>query len=279
MKRYCQTDMDNSIDKYFCYVYRQSKDGKIVYVGYATDSSRAYTDGHNERVRSFVESGEKYEISISGPYRDEQEARNVEAALVSGINPEFNLIDQPGMRFRPLGIPKELATRSTEEKLDAHEIGRITRGCIIVYCNLTSELMSGESKVGPTSFSDETIFNNIKGHWGVKKFLNTWGNDPSKSPTTLVAVQGHVKDRIVIGSARIDTNGWASAPPAPWDPRFYEIPLLINKGLDACELRGRKVDIKFGAGTANSTMVIDHTGLALHGYRIKGMRSSSEQLD
>jgi hypothetical protein len=268
--------MENSIDKYFCYIYRQSKDGRVIYVGYATDASRAYTDGHNERVKKFVTSGEKYEISISGPYRDEQEARNVEAALVSAINPEFNLIDQPGMRFRPLGIPKELAKRSTEETLDAHELGRLTGGCIIVYCNLTTELMSGEAKVGPTSFSDETIFNNIKGHWGVKKFLDTWGNDPSQSPTTLVAVQGNVKDRIVIGSAHVDVNGWASTPPAPWDARFYEIPLLMDQGLDAFELRGRKVNIKFGAGTTNSTMVIDDTGLALHGYRIKGMRSSND---
>jgi hypothetical protein len=269
--------MKNSTDKYFCYIYRQARDGRIIYVGYATDASRAYTDGHNERVTRFVSSGEKYEISVSGPYRDEQEARNVEAALVSAIDPDFNLIDQPGMRFRPLGIPEELAQRSREERLDAHEIGRKTGGCIIVYCNLTSELMSGDAKVGPTSFSDDTIFNNIKGHWGVKKFLDIWGNNPTQSPTTLVAVQGNPIDRIVIGSAHIDINGWANASPAPWDARFYEIPLLVEKGLDACELRGRKVDIKFGAGTTNSTMVIDHTGLALHGYRIKGMRSSNER--
>jgi len=259
-------------EKYFCYVYRRPETGKVLYVGYATDASRAYTDGHNERVAHFVGSGQAYEISISGPYRDEEEARNVEAALVSILNPEFNKINQPGVKFRPLGVPQDCATRRTEPVLNAHEIGRMMGGCIIVFCNLTSQLKSGQLKVGPTSFSDEVILENIKGHWAVKKFIASWSSNPDSSPKYLIAVQGPLKDRIVIASVGIDALGWSKTPSAPWDPHLYEVPLRSDGDLDAKSLRGRRVDIKFGAGTVNCTMVIDETGLVLHGYRLVGRR-------
>lgn len=257
---------------YHCYIYRKPNNGTILYVGYATDASRAFTDGHNPKVASFVDSGQSYEIYLSGPYRDEEEARNVEAALVSALKPEFNQIEQPGRKFRPLGIPEEYSSRRTNPVVDAHELGRITGGCVIVYCNLTSQLKSGDTKVGPTSFSDEVIAKNIKGHWAIKNFLTAWGSEPSKSPKTLVAVQGTVKDRIVIASAQIDQGNWVDTPPAPWNEHLFEIPLMLDRGLDISGLRGRRVDIRFGAGTANCTMVVDSEGLVLHGYRIKGKR-------
>lgn len=257
-------------ENYFCYIYRRPDNGRVLYVGYATDASRAYTDGHNEHVADFVSSGQAYEISISGPYRDEEEARNVEAALVSVLNPEFNKINQPGVKFRPLGIPQECATRRNERVLNAHEIGRIVGGCIIVFCNLTSQLKSGKSKVGPTSFSDDVVLENIKGHWAVRKFIPSWSSNPYSSPKCLIAVQGPVKDRIVIASVQIDELGWSETPAAPWDPHLHEIPLRSDGDLDAKSLRGRRVDIKFGAGTPNCTMVVDNTGLVLHGYRLRG---------
>jgi predicted GIY-YIG superfamily endonuclease len=261
---------------FHCYIYRRPDNGKILYVGYATEVSRAFTDGHNEKITEFVNSGEDYEIYISGPYRDEEEARNVEAALVSALRPEFNQIEQPGKKFHPLGIPEEFSSRRSEPTLDPHELGRATGGCIIVYCNLTSQLKSGASKVGPTSFSDQVILDNIKGHWAVKKFLPLWGSNPETSPTSLVAVQGTVKDRIIIASAQINSENWLSTPSAPWESRLFEIPLLLKSGLDMFGLRGRRVDIRFGAGTSNCTMVVDADGLVLHGYRIKGKRNVGE---
>jgi predicted GIY-YIG superfamily endonuclease len=251
--------------KYFCYIYKKPDSGKILYVGYATDASRAFTDGHNELIREFVASGAQYEIHISGPYRDEDEARNVEAALVSVLKPEFNQIEQSGSRFLPLGVPPELASRRADRVLDPHELGRITGGCIIVYCNLTSQLKSGKRKVSPVLFSDEIILDNISGHWAVKEYIDQWHANPSSSPKCLVAVQGGRQDRIVIGSAFIDQSRWAEAEVPEWAPNLRGIPLL-----DAFKLRGRVVDIKFGAGTSNCTMVVDHSGLALKGYRIKG---------
>lgn len=261
-------------ENYFCYIYTKPDSGKVLYVGYATDASRAYTDGHNEHIMKFVDSGQPFNISISGPYRDEEEARNVEAALVSALNPEFNQIDQPGNRFRPLGVPQQLSSRRTAAMLDAHEIGRLTGGCIIVFCNLTSQLKSGEKKVGPTTFSDDVVVENIKGHWAVKKFISTWAENPVTSPKHLVAVQGPVKDRIVIASVKINGKGWAQTPAAPWDPNLHEVPLHVEPELDALGLRGRRVNIKFGAGTPNCTMVVDGSGLVLHGYRLRGKSSS-----
>lgn len=261
-------------ENYFCYIYTKPDSGKVLYVGYATDASRAYTDGHNEHIMNFVDSGQAFNISLAGPYRDEEEARNVEAALVSVLNPEFNQIDQPGNRFRPLGVPQKLSSRRTEPLLNAHEIGQITGGCIIVFCNLTSQLKSGERKVGPTSFSDDIVVENIKGHWAVKKFITSWAENPLVSPKYLVAVQGPVRDRIVIASVKIDSHGWAHTSSAPWDPHLYEIPLQAEPDLDELDLRGRRVDIKFGAGTPNCTMVVDESGLVLHGYRLRGKSSS-----
>lgn len=262
-------------EKYFCYIYRRPENGRILYVGYATDASRAYTDGHNDLIMSYVGSGQKYEISISGPYRDEDEARNIEAALVSVLRPEFNQIDQPGNRFRPLGIPQEFSSRRLIPPIDIHDLGRLTGGCIVVFCNLTSQLKSGKAKVGPTSFSDDVILENIKGHWAVKKFIPTWSETPTDSPSYLVAVQGPVNDRIVIASVEIQKDGWAQTPSAPWAPNLFEVPISPSDELDMMNLRGRCVDIKFGAGTANSTMVVDGSGLVLHGYRLRGKNSPS----
>jgi hypothetical protein len=50
----------------------------------------------------------------------------------------------------------------------------------------------------------------------------------------------------------------------------------MENGLDNNGLRGRKVNIKFGAGTANCTMVVDETGLVLHGYKIRGKRNATD---
>ena len=63
-----------STDKYFAYVYRSPDNGKILYAGFATDITRVHEIAHNEHVS---ENLGKFEIPISGPYRDEIEARNV----------------------------------------------------------------------------------------------------------------------------------------------------------------------------------------------------------
>lgn len=261
-------------DKFYAYLYRDPKTLKIRYVGYATNPSRAYTDGHNELIGDAVKGGEQLEILIAGPYRDEAEARNVEAALVSAIQPELNLIQQPGIKFHPLGVPSELGDRRFQPVLDVHEIGRIAGGALVVYCDLTSPLYDQASKVSPTNFTDDVVFANIQDHWRVKDFMQGWIENPASSPTLLVAVQGPPKDRIVIGSARIDANGWATTIAAPHKDYLHRIPLDKTAGLDNAELRGRRVSVKFNSGPSNIIMYVDGDGLVLHGYQKKGKTSS-----
>ena len=257
-------------EKYFAYIYRDPKTLKVRYAGYGTAPGRAYSVSHNDKIADEVENGEGFEILIAGPYRDEEEARNVESALVSAYSPEFNQMQQPGNRFRHLGVPNELGVRRTLPRLNVHDVGRITGGALIVLCNLTTQLMSGAAKVGPTNFTDDVVFSNIQDHWMVKKFMPDWIENPHNSPKVLVAVQGPVKDRMIIGASAIAINGWSTTPTAPWDKHLHTIPLMKESGLDVNELRGRQIDVKFGSGPPNYIMWIDGSGLVRHGYMIKG---------
>lgn len=257
--------------KYFCYLYKDQKTKKVLYVGYATFANRALTPGHNEDVLKLSQGNRQFDILIAGPYKSEEEARNVEAALVSAISPELNRIEQPGIKFRPLGMPADLAGRRALPALDIHEIGRLTGGAIVVYCNLTSDLKSGKSKLTLTNFGDDVVFDNIQEYWYIKKYLQTWIDNPNSSPKMLVAVQGPYEDRVVVGATKINELGWTSAPVAEWDKSVHRIPIERNAGLDCAELRGRRVQLKFFTGKANYIMIVDGDGLVVHGFRLKGL--------
>lgn len=260
-------------ERYFAYIYRDPRTLEVLYAGYGTSPGRAYSVGHNRKVKKLVDDGEGFQILISGPYRDEAEARNVESALVSALAPDLNLIEQPGLRFRPLGVPEEYAVRLSEPLLSIHDVGKRAGGALIVYCNLTTELKSGVEKLSPINFRDEVLLENIREYWKVKKFMPGWVSQPETSPRTLVAVQGPPSDRIVVASCAIDTASWSDTPAAPWDKHVHRVPILEAAGLDVASLRGRKVNVKFGAGPANYIMWVDADGLVLHGYRRKGTSS------
>lgn len=261
---------ENNQDKYYCYLYRDSKTHKVLYVGYATYADRALTPGHNEDVLALSKGNRQFDTWIAGPYESEEAARNVEAALVSAISPELNRIEQPGIKFGPLGLPSHLVGRRSMPELDVHDLGRIGGGAIVVYCNFTSELKSGKPKLTLTNFSDDVVFDNIQDHWWVKNFIPGWVEHPETSPKTLIAVQGPKSDRIIVGSASIDVNGWSTTPAAEWDPKVHRIPLYREGGLDNHELRGRRVNVTFNSSAWNYVMVVDSTGLVLHGYKLKG---------
>jgi hypothetical protein len=256
--------------KYFCYLYKDQKTKKVLYVGYATFADRALTPGHNEDVLKLSQGERPFDILIAGPYTSEQEARNVEAALVSAISPELNRIEQPGIKFQPLGMPANLAGRRPLPALDIHEIGKLTGGAIVVYCNLTSGLKSGKQKLTLTNFGDDVVFDNIQEYWYVRKYLQSWIDNPHSSPKMLVAVQGPYEDRVIVGAAKINESEWSSAPVAEWDKSVHRIPIERNAGLDCAELRGRRVQLKFFTGKANYIMIVDGDGLVVHGFKMKG---------
>jgi hypothetical protein len=122
------------------YLYRSTTSAQIRYVGRGTTPDRAlqHTGGsHNEGLRALIETG-NYTLEVAGPYRSTDEAALVEAALISALERSgtqaalANLVPGSGPRFRPLGVPGELAGRPLEEPLTLAQIGRLTGGALLV---------------------------------------------------------------------------------------------------------------------------------------------------
>ena len=257
-----------STDKYFAYVYRSPDNGKILYAGFATDITRVHEIAHNERVS---ENLGKFEISISGPYRDEIEARNVEAALISAIHPPWNKVAGTGLKFRPFGVPPELVIRRTEPELSVSEIGKITGGAIIVLSQESAVLKHNVQKLTPNLFEDGVVLGNIREYWTIKKYIDEWSGSYDLSPKVLVGVQGPIGSRLIVGSVNIDTAGWLDTPVADHDKNVHRIPTMVDSSLDCYELRGRKTsNVKFGQSSL-TWIWVDGNGIVRHG--IKSLKS------
>lgn len=252
-------------ENYYVYLYRNPTNLKVMYVGYGTEANRAHASGHNERV--LPEAG-KFIIEISEPYRDEVEARNVEAALIYSLKPEWNKIEGTGNKFRPFGVPIELISRRTLSPITLGEIGKITGGALIVLSSEKAEMKTNVDKLSPTNFEDNVIIENIREYWHVAKYKELWATRPATSPRALVGVQGPTNNgRIVVASIEIDQSGWNETPQAPHKTNMplHRIPLVENSSLDLGEIRGRLVDdAKFQVGSLTYIWV-DGYGQVRHG--------------
>ena len=257
-----------STDKFFTYIYRSPANGKILYAGFATDITRVHEIAHNKNVS---ENLGKFEILISGPYRDEAEARNVEAALISAIDPEWNEVQGTGHKFRPFGVPPELVIRRTEPDLGVSEIGKITGGAIIVLSQESAVLKHNVQKLTPNLFEDGVVLGNIREYWNIKKYIDEWSGSYDLSPKVLVGVQGPIGSRLIVGSVNIDTAGWLDTPVADHDKNVHRIPTMVDSSLDCYELRGRKTsNVKFGQSSL-TWIWVDGNGIVRHG--IKSLKS------
>ena len=106
-----------------------------MYVGYGREVSRSISHrghSHNEELKSWLERN-PFDLQIAGPYRDEEEAKNVESALISGLNPRFNRSPGEGPAFAPLGVPPHLSERTQQPALRLSQIGKMTGGALLVY--------------------------------------------------------------------------------------------------------------------------------------------------
>ena len=253
-----------STDKFFTYIYRSPANGKILYAGFATDITRVHEIAHNKNVS---ENLGKFEILISGPYRDEAEARNVEAALISAIDPEWNEVQGTGHKCRPCGVPPELVIRRTEPDLGVSEIGKITGGAIIVLSQESAVLKHNVQKLTPNLFEDGVVLGNIREYWNIKKYIDEWSGSYDLSPKVLVGVQGPIGSRLIVGSVNIDTAGWLDTPVADHDKNVHRIPTMADSSLDCYELRGRKTsNVKFGQSSL-TWIWVDGDGIVRHGIK------------
>jgi hypothetical protein len=201
---------------------------------------------HNDALREWL-ARETYDLSIAGPYRDEAEGKNVEAALISALRPQFNIAPGDGCRFAPLGVPPELADRPIDHPLTVSDIGRRTRGALLVYLAAGDMLADGRRKFDAAQPRDEDVLSNIRGVWDIGRHLAAWRDAPSDGPQVLIGVHGrNTAHRFIVGAVHVDTERWGQ--PFLAHGSRWEIPLRQPIDLDACELRGRRVQ---GAAFSN----------------------------
>ncbi len=120
-------------NKHYVYLYRDLA-GKTKYVGYGQNVGRALSHtgkSHNQRLKAWL-AKDNFDLSISGPYKSESEAKVVEAALISSMNPEFNIAPGDGPKFSPIGVPPELWERPRMKPMTLAEIGRETGGALLI---------------------------------------------------------------------------------------------------------------------------------------------------
>jgi len=235
-------------DEHYVYLYRDYR-GRARYVGYGRQSERARSHlggSHNEGLNAFLADRE-YRLEIAGPFGDAETGLAVETALISALQPEFNI--DPGAsrwRFRPLGVPLQFAERQVASELTLDDVleaqGNARMPVIFV---IVSGIDFPDSRVGydPASPpSDDQIRARVEAWWQLQRFVPEWGAQPESSPGLLVGVNGSPGGQTIIASLRIDRGGWADAQADSGG--LLRIPLLDPADLDAFSLRGRRIEAR-----------------------------------
>lgn len=255
--------------QHFVYLF-ETEAGSPRYVGYGTSVGRAIDQvagSHNAQLRAWLEEG-SHRLSIAGPYRDEREGKAVEAALISALQPEYNVAPGEGPKFRPLGVPPAFADRVYDTPLTRSEIGRAAGGALIVYLSPGDFLSDGRAKYDPSDPDSETIVSNLEGVWDLRDLVDQWRRRPEASPRTLVGVHGKPKHRFVVGAMAIDTGQWGAEEffvPIDKRPDRWCIPLKDRGELDVAGLRGRRVaDAKFSNMSTHHYIWVDGRGRIRH---------------
>jgi hypothetical protein len=153
-------------DRHYVYLYRAPSSGtargKPMYIGYGMSVQRALQhpeNSHNSRLKEWLAEGH-YTLEVAGPYGDEREGKRVEAALISALDPEFN-VARGGPSFRPVGVPSELAERSSLQPLSLEEVGRLAGGALFVYLS-DAALTDGRTTYNVAEPDDEAVRSNIE---------------------------------------------------------------------------------------------------------------------
>jgi len=240
-----------SAGEHFVYQYLDRSSGATVYVGYGMATDRALSHAktsHNDGLRAWLEKGE-FELRIAGPYASKQEGFAVEAALISAISPKFNKHPGNGPKFRPLGVPEELADRPSMTPLTVDEIGAQAGGALIVYIAPGTTMMpDGRPKYDPAHPDPATVAIDVEAWWQVDRHLKDWAAHPDAGPQVLVGAYGRPGHRFVIGAYAIDTSRWGKDRDTNTDSRGrWRIPLVDKTQQDAANLCGRRIEsLKFG---------------------------------
>jgi hypothetical protein len=255
---------------HFVYLYRTLK-GDPVYVGYGRTVQRALSHSgasHNSGLQTWLERNQ-FDLHVAGPYANEHEARAVEAALISSLNPRFNRSPGDGPKFVPIGVPPELWERPRLPELSLRQIGIQSGGALLVYLAPGDSLRDGRKKFEAALPTDKDAVSNIEKYWDLKALIDYWDRYPSSIPRLIIGIHGRVNHRFIVGALKIDREricdpqnqrSVARSPRPRW-----QVPLSSPLHLDECELRGRRVkDIRFGQFSHQLHIWVDSQGKRRH---------------
>lgn len=256
--------------EHFVYLYRDHA-GNPVYVGYGHSAQRAIShrgSSHNSGLKAWL-AKENFDLQIAGPYESEQEAKAVEAGLISSMKPRFNKAPGDGPKFTPVGVPPHLWERPQMKPLTLGQIGRRTGGALLVYLSPGDRLRDGRKKFDAGIPDDETAASNIEMAWDLGPLLRVWEKRPLVAPKVILGIHGKVSHRFIVGSLLIDTANLGD--PAHklrakrWPGGRWRVPLADRTDVDAFELRGRRVeDLRFGQFSHQLHIWVDGSGRKRH---------------
>jgi hypothetical protein len=245
-------------------LYRAADSNRIRYVGRGLRPDRAtqHSGGsHNPGLQQLIDSG-RYTVEIAGPYADPDQARLVEAALISALRLDSdqarltNRTSGDGPEFAPLGVPGSYADRSLLPALTVAEVGRISGGALIVRNSFGPDLEAGRPRLDAmTQQQDDVIVDNIVKYWLLDRVADSWREHPETKPHVLVGAAGPPRRRYVPGALFIDRARLGDEP-------VREVPIIETPGLDAVELRGRLLlDARFAQGRVRHFLWVDGDGV------------------
>lgn len=252
--------------EHFVYLYRTLQ-GEPVYVGYGHTVQRALTHtgaSHNAELKTWLAKN-KFDLQISGPYISEREAKAVEAALISALNPRFNRSPGDGPKFAPVGVPSELWERPRMPQLSLRQIGLQAGGALLVYLAPGDFLRDGRRKFNAAVPSDRDAVSNIEKNWDIAKLIGHWRKYPQSIPNVIVGVHGRVDHRFIVGALELDKERLCDSRNQRradrWPRPRWKVPLVDPSDLDAMSLRGRRVkDVRFGQFSHQLHIWVDAQG-------------------
>lgn len=254
----------------FVYLY-STRDGKPMYVGYGRTAQRALSHSgcsHNRELKNWL-SREDYHLKIAGPYQSEKEAKAVESALISAMQPKFNIAPGDGPKFLPVGVPPYLWERPSLAHLSLKDLGVKGKGVLLVYLAPGDYLRDGRPKFDPAKPSDVIAFRNIEKNWDLSGLIKIWERRPDLIPRTIVGVHGKPNHRFIVGALEVNRdllcNPRNRRYAKRWPNHRWRVPVIDPSDLDFQMLRGRRVDgAKFGQFSHQLHIWIDADGRRRH---------------
>ena len=230
--------------KYYVYLYKDSKNGKIKYVGRGARITRATAHqlkSHNKELEAWL-AKQTFKLEIAGPFENELTSKAVEAALISSHSPTYNKRQEASkFIFRPVGVPDKYVTRLQKPPLTRDELfkGSTTKIILVRITDKDFHDRVGYNQVSPPG--DEEVVARVEKYWqlGREDLLENWKVNKKDSPTLLLGISGSPGNQIIIASLEIDTKRWGEVEVLKY--KKIVIPLSKANYLDKFGLRGYRL--------------------------------------